>query len=357
MIVKIILLCVCTITEFSTSNGTTYEAINKLKADLLDDYNPDTAPVKNSSTIIRVNIALTLFAVPDLDPVLGLIQATFSPMCFWTDEIMTWDPANYNNIQKVHFKEEEIWHPSLLLATPNKFTVAGGFRQRIKIQANGNAEWAPGEVWESSCRFNMKFWPFDKQTCEIEFINLDFTAEEVQLHHLLFNQDNFVPNSEWTLEGLSATTLTRLNFSVIRYSFKLKRESTFYVLTLILPITFLGISSVMVFLLPAESGERVGFSITLMLTMTTFLAIVSDIIPKTATPPSLMAVFVFLLVMFSIKVLILSILNLMLYHRSDDIKIHKNYITIFKLSSFAFCCKTKKIVLGQVMKFVGMGLK
>ncbi|XP_052234073.1 acetylcholine receptor subunit beta-type acr-3-like [Dreissena polymorpha] len=267
-------------------------------------------------------------------------------MCFWIDEIMTWDPANHSNIQKVHFKEEEIWHPSLLLATPNKFTLAGGYRQRIKIQANGNAKWLPGEVWESSCRFNMKFWPFDKQTCEIEFINLDFSAEEVQLHHLLFNQDNFVPNSEWTLEGLSATTLTRLNLSVIRYSFKLKRESTFYVLTLILPITFLGISSVMVFLLPAESGERVGFSITLMLTMTTFLDIVSDVIPKTATPPSLMAVFVFLLVMFSIIVLILSILTLMIYHRSDDIKIHRNYITIFKLSSFAFCCKTKENRIG-----------
>ncbi|KAH3779369.1 hypothetical protein DPMN_157171 [Dreissena polymorpha] len=303
----------------------TYEAINKLKADLLDGYNPDTVPVKNSSTIVHINIAFGLFAIPKLDPVIGLIQAVFSPICLWTDEIMTWDPANYSNIQNVNFKEEDIWHPSLLLATPLKFGVTGGYGQRIQVNANGNAEWLPGEVWESSCRFNMKFWPFDKQTCVIEFIHADFKADKVQLHHLMFDEANYHHNSEWTLEGLSAMTLTRLNFSVIRYSFKLKRESTFYVLTLILPITFLGISSVMVFLLPAESGERVGFSITLMLTMTTFLSIVSDVIPKTATPPSLMAVFVFLLVMFSILSLILAILNLMLYHRSDDIKIHKNY--------------------------------
>ncbi|KAH3773458.1 hypothetical protein DPMN_174819 [Dreissena polymorpha] len=219
---------------------------------------------------------------------------------------MTWDPANYSNIPNVNFKEKDIWHPSLVLETPLKFTVAGGYRQRIQVNANFNAEWVPGEVWESSCRFNMKFWPFDKQTCNIEFIHADFKADKLQLHHLMFDMSNYIPNSEWTLEGLSATTLTRLNFSVIRYSFKLKRESTFYVLTLILPITFLGISSVMVFLLPAESGERVGFSIT-------FLAIVSDVIPRTATPPSLMAVFVFLLVMFSIMALILAVLNLMLY--------------------------------------------
>ncbi|KAH3779371.1 hypothetical protein DPMN_157173 [Dreissena polymorpha] len=331
MIVKLLLLCMCTITEFTTSNGMTYEAINKLKAGLLDGYNPDTVPVKNSSTIVNVNIAFGLLAIPKLDPVIGLIQAVFTPTCLWTDEIMTWDPANYSNIQKVHFKETDVWHPNLLLATPLKFAVTGGYGKRIKIQANGNAEWLPGEVWESSCRFNMKFWPFDKQTCEIEFFNADFNAEEVQLHHLLFNQGNYIPNSEWTLEGLSAIELTRLGHSVIRYSFRLKRESTFYVLTLILPITFLGISSVMVFLLPAESGERIGFSITLMLTMTTFLAIISDVIPKTAAPPSLMAVFVFLLVMFSILALLLAIFNLIIYHRSNDIKIHKNYEIIIKI--------------------------
>ncbi|KAH3779019.1 hypothetical protein DPMN_180498 [Dreissena polymorpha] len=323
MIVKIILLCVCTIIEFSTSNGTTYEAINKLTADLLDGYNPDTVPVKNSTTIVHVNIAFRLFAIPKLDPVTGLIQAVFTPMCLWTDEIMTWDPANYSNIQIVNFKEEDIWHPSLLLATPLKFAATGGYGQRIQVNANGNAEWMPGEVWESSCRFIMKFWPFDKHTCNIEFLHADFKADKVQLHHLMFDESNYIPNSEWTLEGLSATTLTRLNYSVIKYSFKLKRESTFYVLTLILPITFLGISSELVFLLPVESGERVGFSITLMLTMTTFLAIVSDVIPKTATPPSLMAVFVFLLVMFSIMELILAILSLVLFHRTDDINIHK----------------------------------
>ncbi|KAH3773456.1 hypothetical protein DPMN_174817 [Dreissena polymorpha] len=59
----------------------TYEAINKLKADLLDGYNPDTVPVKNSTTIVNVNIALGLFSIPKLDPVIGLIQAVFTPMC------------------------------------------------------------------------------------------------------------------------------------------------------------------------------------------------------------------------------------------------------------------------------------
>ena len=204
MIVKIILLCVCTITEFSTSNGMTYEAINKLKADLLDGYNPDTVPVKNSTTIVNVNIALGLFSIPKLDPVIGLIQAVFTPMCLWTEEKMTWDPANYSNIPNVNFKEKDIWHPSLVLETPLKFTVAGGYRQRIQVNANFNVEWVPGEVWESSCRFNMKFWPFDKQTCNIELIHADFKADKSQLHHLMFDKSKYIQYNEWTLEGLSA---------------------------------------------------------------------------------------------------------------------------------------------------------
>jgi hypothetical protein len=47
----------------------------------------------------------------------------------------------------------------------------------------------------------------------------------------------------------------------------IKRRATFALLNLILPIFTMGILNLFVFLLPAESGERVGYAITVLLSI------------------------------------------------------------------------------------------
>ena len=68
----------------------------------------------------------------------------------------------------------------------------------------------------------------------------------------------------------------------------LARRPMFVVVILILPVLVMGLLNTLVFLLPAASGERVSYSITILLSQALLLTIVSDNIPKTSSPVSIL---------------------------------------------------------------------
>ena len=66
-------------------------------------------------------------------------------------------------------------------------------------------------------------------------------------------------------------------FSVL--TLNIARNSTHVLLTLAIPMIVIAFLTLAGFLLPAESGEKIGFQITLLLAMIVFLEMVSSSIP------------------------------------------------------------------------------
>ena len=77
--------------------------------------------------------------------------------------------------------------------------------------------------------------------------------------------------------------------SGLNLTISMERNPTFYVLYLIIPSVLMALVSVMVFLLPPESGERVGLSITVLLSYTVFLLMASETVPRGGTSTSLLS--------------------------------------------------------------------
>ena len=57
------------------------------------------------------------------------------------------------------------------------------------------------------------------------------------------------------------------------------RADSFYTITMILPVIAVTIMTTMGMLLPANSGEKMGLQITLLLTLTMFIQSLQDEIP------------------------------------------------------------------------------
>lgn len=74
------------------------------------------------------------------------------------------------------------------------------------------------------------------------------------------------------------------NFETLVIKFDLKRRAPYYIVSLILPIISVSFLIGFVFLLPAESGERVGFSTTSLLSVIVYLTIIQDILPESSEP-------------------------------------------------------------------------
>lgn len=70
--------------------------------------------------------------------------------------------------------------------------------------------------------------------------------------------------------------------SDIFFNITLRRKTLFYTVNLIVPCVGISYLSVLVFYLPADSGEKIALCITILLSQTMFFLLISEIIPSTS---------------------------------------------------------------------------
>ena len=59
----------------------------------------------------------------------------------------------------------------------------------------------------------------------------------------------------------------------------MERDPSFFVMYLMVPVILMTILSVLVFVVPAGCGERIGLSITILLSYGVFLLMTADVTP------------------------------------------------------------------------------
>ncbi|XP_052067286.1 inactive pancreatic lipase-related protein 1-like [Mytilus californianus] len=103
-------------------------------------------------------------------------------------------------------------------------------------------------------------------------------------------------------------------FSVL---FTINRNPLFYLVNIMFPIILLTFLNSFVFLLPATSGERISFSITVLLAIAVFMTMISSHLPKTSRTMSRLCYFLVSNLIFSCIICLLTIIQLRLFHTCD----------------------------------------
>ena len=98
---------------------------------------------------------------------------------------------------------------------------------------------------------------------------------------------------------------TRIDFKIV-----LRRKTLFYTVNLIIPCVLISFLSICVFYLPADAGEKMTLSISILLALVVFLLLLQKILPPTSTTIPLIAfylLFTFILNIISIVVTVVII--------------------------------------------------
>ena len=132
----------------------------------------------------------------------------------------------------------------------------------------------------------------------------------------------------------------------------LKRRSTFYVVNLMLPIAAMGALNLLVFLLPP--GDRVGFSITVLLAVAVFLTIASDSLPKISTPGiPLLCIKLLIDMLISVFVMLFTVVGLRIYHTDTSTTVPPCLASFTRCMLCRCCCLDRsKIILYEKEEFV-----
>ena len=128
--------------------------------------------------------------------------------------------------------------------------------------------------------------------------------------------DHFQNHGEW--EIIDNSSIARYpEYTTVTFRFTLRRKPLFYVVNIILPIIIMSLLSILVFVLPPQSGERVSYSITVLLAIAVFLTIVGDHLPKTSDPTAVLSYFLMVNLITSALTCVCTIINLQIYFRDN----------------------------------------
>ncbi|XP_033752156.1 acetylcholine receptor subunit beta-type unc-29-like [Pecten maximus] len=293
-----------------------------LNSELLTGYNPSVHPGHQySGQLLNVNASFMLRKIQTFDELTSTFAIVGVLSAYWYDERLDWTPTNYNDLKVTHFKLKEIWTPPFVLGnSQDDIDLIGNGDMHVAVTFAGVVNWLVPIKISTTCDADVTYYPFDQQSCVVLLLPWGYDASLIQLNAIGATLDltNYAENPIWNLVSTSLhSAQTPSLYLGMRITFK--RKSMFFVMNFILPTILMCFINVFVFILPAESGERVGFCITVLLAIAVFLSIVSSALPQTSTPQ--MAILCYLLVVhivLSIMIMICTICGLRFHFRSEE---------------------------------------
>ena len=177
-------------------------------------------------------------------------------------------------------------------------------------------------LFKSICSVDVTNFPFDDQECLLKFGSWSFDISKIDLavkNDSILNK-YYITNGEWKLLNISAKR-NALKYQCCPHAFvdvsvrvNIRRESLDYILKLIIPCSLISSMIFLGFVLPPESGERIGLSITVLLAMTVFQQLSSELMPSYGFP--LLGQFYFAIMLEIGVSLAVTTLILNFYHRN-----------------------------------------
>ena len=317
IILRLTILISIEISLLRLIQGESLEEAKSLHATLKSGYNKFIRPVKDQKTALNVNISMTAVALQEFDEVLQTFSVVSVFKLSWKDDNIIWD-SNLTGTESMLMSYKDVWVPEIILINPSsKLDSFGKEWQFLRYSANGIAKWYPGDLVKATCTLNVRYFPFDIQECSMELYAWGYSLSEVKLNSVsdVINTAIMAKHGSWEVIGTRAKSEEINYVSRATFSFRLKRKQQYIIINVVLPILFLCVLNTLVFLMPAESGERISYSITVMLSIAVFMTIVSDTLPKTSEPISLYSYFLMIDLIMSALITVVSVLNLRLFHK------------------------------------------
>ncbi|XP_033837108.1 neuronal acetylcholine receptor subunit alpha-7-like [Periophthalmus magnuspinnatus] len=255
---------------------------------LLRDYNPMERPVANDSQTLTVHFSFTLMQVMDVDEKNQILTTNAWLQMQWYDHYLKWNQSDYPGVKNLRFTPDQIWTPDILLYNSAHDKFDATFKTNVLVNSSGFCEYLPPGIFVSTCSVDVRWFPFDIQRCELKFGSWTFDGWLLDIQMKEADVSGYMPNGEWDLIGVPGDRNEQFYdccaepYPDVTFVVTLRRRTLFYALNLLIPCVLLSSMTLVVFLLPANSGEKISLGITVLLSLTVFMLMVAEIMPATS---------------------------------------------------------------------------
>ncbi|KAK3105575.1 hypothetical protein FSP39_000885 [Pinctada imbricata] len=300
------------------------------------DYTNLVFPVADQTATMTVDMSFTLYSITEFDEIAGTLSVIARLKMSWYDQyvIEKYVPKTHV-LESLDVPQDDIWLPPItLFNSVDSLTPVGhsGYEATIAL-TNGYVQWSIGIVTKTSCTVNAEDYPFDRQECEIQFTPWAFEYTEIELSsdESEIDLEEFTENEEWAVTNTSVEITVAANRSIIHYKMTLARRPVFFLVNMIIPIILLGLLNSLCFVLPTDSGERMGFATNVFLTFAVYMTILASSIPQQSKPLTIMSYYIAIMLSVSSITTIISVFTLRISNRDpeNEVPLGLNYMFAF----------------------------
>ncbi|TSN95721.1 Neuronal acetylcholine receptor subunit alpha-7 [Bagarius yarrelli] len=206
----------------------------------------------------------------------------------WTDVYLSWNPENYPGVNNLRFPSSQIWTPDILLYNSADERFDATFHTNVLVNSSGACQYIPPGILKSTCYIDVRWFPFDVQKCDLKFGSWTYNGWLLDLQMQEVDISTYIPNGEWDLVGVPGKRnelyyeCCKEPYPDVTYTVTIRRRTLYYGLNLLIPCVLISGLALLVFLLPADSGEKISLGITVLLSLTVFMLLVAEIMPATS---------------------------------------------------------------------------
>ncbi|XP_061172036.1 acetylcholine receptor subunit alpha-like 1 [Saccostrea echinata] len=269
-------------------------------------YSKLIRPTGNNSVQLTVKLGMRLSQLLDVDEKNQIMTTSVWLRQEWLDLRLRWDPQSYGGISMTHIPSDSLWRPDIIIYNNADGDFVVTLQTKATVYHTGKIIWEPPVIYKTYCPIDVEYFPFDMQECFMKFGSWTYDGHEVDLQHLCDSQavfyeetkekvidrgidlKDFYQNVEWDIINVTARRKEKFYpccpepYPDITFNITLRRRTLFYSLNLIMPCLSISCLTVLVFYLPSDSGEKITLSISILLALTVFFLLLSDINPPTS---------------------------------------------------------------------------
>ncbi|XP_010781549.1 CHRNA7-FAM7A fusion protein-like [Notothenia coriiceps] len=124
----------------------------------------------------------------------------------------------------------------------------------------------PG-IFKSTCYIDVRWFPFDVQRCDLKFGSWTYGGWSLDLKMVEADITGYIANGEWDLVGVPGRKNERFYdcceepYPDVTFTVVMRRRTLYYGLNLLIPCVLISTLALLVFLLPADSGEKISLAL------------------------------------------------------------------------------------------------